>query len=400
MKRTTTRAILAALSIGISAFAVAGLVAPSAVHAAAAIKIENKALADAITGAQADAKAGRFAEALAKAKQADAIQGKPAELTRAVHGMIISYAVSAKDYGSALDQIDKNIKAGEGNKTDLLGQAFAISMQAGNQQKAQSYADQMGTNKTPQIRLNIAGGYAKAKKYKEAIEEVQPLLQAGQPSEALLLFLQNVYNEMGDAAKRRDTLEQLVATYPKPQYWHDVLLLARNEKGHTDDQTVDILRLRMAVGDFKTDNDYYELAQLSMLVGYPNEAKGIIEKGTAAKVDADERAGRMSKMTTDNSAKDAALQADLQSKSASDANAGLKLGMILWSYGKYPEAETAIRNAMKGKLSDPDAAKVALGHVLFSAGKKPDAVSAFASVPKNSKWSSAARLWSIYARKG
>lgn len=394
MKRSTTRAIFAALSIGISAFAV------SAVQSAPAIKIENKALADAITGAQNDAKAGRYTEALAKAKQADAIQGKPADLTRAVHQMIVSYAISAKDYATALAEIDKMIAGNEGNKTELLGQAFSISLQAGNQQKAQAYADQMGSNKTPQIRLVIASGYAKAKKYKEAIDEVQPLLQSGQPSEPLLLFLQATYNEMGDAPKRRDVLEQLVASYPKPQYWHDLLLLARNERGHTDEQTVDILRLRLAVGDMKTDADYFDLAQMTLLVGYPNEAKAVLDKGAAAKVVAGERVGRMMKMATDNSAKDTALQADLQGKAGADANASLKLGMLLWSYGKYPEAETAVRNAMKGKLADPDAAKVALGHVLFSAGKKPDAVNAFNSVAKNSKWSSVARLWSIYARRG
>jgi len=394
MKRTTTRAIIAALSIGVSAFTV------SAAYAAPAIKIENKALADAITGAQNDAKAGRYADALAKAKQADAIQGKPAELTRAVHQMIVSYAISAKDYNAALTEIDKMIAGNEGNKTELLGQAFSISLQAGNQQKAQAYADQMGSNKTPQIRLVIAGGYQKAKKYKEAIEEVQPLLQSGTPSEPLLLFLQATYNEMGDAAKRRESLEMLVANYPKPQYWHDVLLLTRNDRGLSDDQKLDILRLRLAVGDLKTDADYYDLAQMALLVGYPNEAKGVLDKGTTAKVLSGERAGRMVKMATDNSAKDAALQADLQGKAASDANAGLKLGMLLWSYGKYPEAETAVRNAMKGKLADPEAAKVALGHVLFSAGKKPDAVNAFNSVAKNSKWSSVARLWSIYARRG
>ena len=69
----TTRSLAAALSIGISAFAIgASVVAPSPAHAAGLV-VENKALVDAINGAQADAKAGRYAEALAKAKVADGI---------------------------------------------------------------------------------------------------------------------------------------------------------------------------------------------------------------------------------------------------------------------------------------------------------------------------------------
>lgn len=396
----TIRALTTALSLGITAYALVGAVASQPAYAAAAVRTENKALADSINGAQTDAKAGRYAEALAKAKVADGIQGKPADLTRAVHQMIVSYAISAKDYASALAMVDRMIAANEGNRTELLGQGFAISLQANNQAKAQAYAEQMGNNRTPQIRLVIASGYAKAKKYKEAIDEVQPLLGAGQPREDLLLFLQATYNEMNDAVKRRDALEQLVLYYGKPQYWHDLLQLARNEKGLNDEQRLEIYRLRLAVGDIKTDADYSEMAQQALVTGYPGEAKGVLDKATAAKVLSGERAGRLIKMTSDRVAADTAVQADLQQKSAADPNAGVKLGRILWGYNKNPEAEAAIRAAMaKGKLADPEGAKTALGHALLSGGKKAEAVTAFNSVARNSKEAGIARLWSIYARR-
>jgi hypothetical protein len=290
------------------------------------------------------------------------------------------------------------VAAGEGNKTELLGQAFAISMQAGNQPKAMTYADQMGTNKTPQIRLALASGYRQAKKYKEAIDEVAPLREM--PSEQLLLFLQATYNEMGDAANRRASLEQLVANFPKPQYWHDLLQLARNERGLSDEQSLDIQRLRLAVGDFKTDADYQEMAQLALVAEYPYEAKTVLDKAATAKLLAGERADRLIKMTNDRVGQDAARLADLQKRAATDPNASVKLGIVYWTYGKYKEAEDAIRAGMKGKLADPEAAKQALGRVLFSAGKKPDSVAAFNSVARNSKQASVARLWSIYARRG
>jgi predicted Zn-dependent protease len=395
----TNRALAAALSFGIAAFAFSGAMAPAPVRAAGLV-VENKALVDAINGAQADAKAGRYADALAKAKVADGIAGKPAQLTRQVHQMVVAYAVSAKDYNSALAMIDKMIAAKEGNSGELLGQAFAISLQAGNQAKASAYAGQMGTNKTPQVRLILASGYAKAKKYKEAIEEVQPLLSGGQPREDLLLFLQATYNEMNDAAKRRDALEQLVLYYGKPQYWHDLLQLARNERGLNDEQGLDIARLRLAVGDLKTDADYSEMAQLALVAGYPGEAKSVLDKAAAAKLLQGERAGRLVKMTSDRVAADQANIANLQKQAATDPNAGVKLGLVLWTYGKNAEAEAAIRAAMKGKLADPEGAKVALGHTLLSQNKKQDAVTAFNSVARNSKEANIARLWSIYARRG
>ena len=100
-------------------------------------------------------------------------------------------------------------------------------------------------------------------------------------------------------------------------------------------------------------------------------------------------------------AANAAAQADLQKKVATDPNSSVKLGLIHWSTGKTKEAEDAIRAGMtKGKLADPESAKVALGHVLFAQGKKPEAVAAFDSVARNSKEAPIARLWSIYARKG
>jgi hypothetical protein len=204
---------------------------------------------------------------------------------------------------------------------------------------------------------------------------------------------------MNDAANRRAALEQLVANYPKPQYWHDLLQLARNERGLSDEQGLDIYRLRMAVGDLKTEADYQEMAQLALVAGYPGEAKAILDAAAKAKMLSGERADRLVKMTNDRVGADVANQTELQAKAAADANASVKLGLIYWTYGKNMEAEDAIRAGMKGKLADPEAAKQALGHVLLTSGKKPEAITAFNSVAKaNAKQANVSRLWAIYAR--
>jgi len=382
--------------------AASGLISAPA-GAAPAITLENrdKALADAVNGAQADAKAGRYADALAKAKTADALPGKPAALVPQIHQMIVAYAVQAKDYAAALAQLDKMIAANEGNKAQNLKQALNISIQMNNKPKIAEYSGQLGNNLDPETRLFIAGSQLNAGQYKEALAEVQPLLQSGQPSEAVLKFEQAVYFKMNDAAGRRATLEQLVTYYPKPEYWHDLLQLARNDKGLNDEETMDIYRLRMAVGDMKGYEDYQEMAQQALITMYPAEAKAIMDKAAAAKLVSGERAARLVKTVNDAVAQDAAAQADLRKKAATDPNAGVKLGLSYWTYGKNQEAEAAIRTAMAtNKLTDPDWAKVALGHVLLSEGKKPEAIAAFNSVAKNSKEAPVARLWAIYVRKG
>ncbi len=392
MNMRSVRSLRSAMLIAVG---VAGYLMTSApADSAGAIKVENKALAAAIKGAQADAKAGHFAEALAKAKTADAISAKPAQLTRQVHEMIVAYAIKARDYSSALTELDKMIAANEGDRNKNMSNALAISLQSGNQQRAMNYAKQLGSNLGPQERLYIAQGYFKANKFKEALSEVQPLRE-GHPSEALLLFLQSVYDKMNDRPNRRASLEELVTDYPKPQYWHDLLQIARNERGLTDEQSLDIDRLRRAVGDLKTDDDYMEMAQLALVAGYPNEAKSVLDEAAAAKLLMGERDNRLVKMTNDRVAQDHAV-ADLEKRADADPDASVKLGLVYWTYGKNKEAEESIRNGMMHKLADPEAAKQALGHVLLSSDKKPEALAAFNSVAKNGKQAGVSRLWSIY----
>ena len=403
MNSKMTRTLSAAFLMGAVGFTASGLVLSAPAHAAqAGITLEDKELVEAINGAQADAKAGRFAEALAKAKAADARPGKPAALVPQIHKMVVAYAVSAKDYATALAEIEKIIAAKEGNQNENLKQALSIANQMQNKAKVAEYAAQLGNNLDPDTRLFIAGQMMNAGQYKEALAQAEPLIKAANPPEPALKFQQAVYFKMNDAVGRRAALEQLVVNYPKLEYWHDLLQLARNEKGMTDEQTLDVLRLRLAVGDMKTDADYLDFAQQALIAGHPEEAKAALDKGMAAKVvQNNERMTRLFKKISDDTAANVAVQADLQKKAATDGTAGVKLGLIQWSMGKSKEGEDAIRAGMaRGKLADLEAAKVALGHTLLSQGKKQDAVTAFDSVARNSKQAPIARLWSIYARKG
>src|SRR4029077_14536631 len=117
-----------------------------------------------------------------------------------------------------------------------------------------------------------------------------PALTVANPSEAALQFQQATYFRMNDAAGRRAALEQLVSNYPKLEYWHDLLQLARNEKGLNDEQVMDIYRLRLAVGDLKTDPDFLEAAHEALIAGYPSEAKTIIDEAKAQNLMKGERA--------------------------------------------------------------------------------------------------------------
>ncbi|HEX5282380.1 MAG TPA: hypothetical protein VFW28_20040 [Micropepsaceae bacterium] len=394
MNRNSTRAISAAFALGVAAAALSVVSA-----SAAGLQTKNEALVKAITDMNNAAKAQNWAVALEKAKEADAIKDdKPAALNAPIHAMIVSAAIQAHDYNAAMAQLDKEIASGEGNKAQNLKQALAVAISAKNKEKTDQYAKELGGNLDNETRLFIASNMLSSGQAREALDYAKPALE-GNASEAALKFEEAAYFKMNNLAGRRAALEQLVTSYPKLEYWHDLLQLARNDKGLNDDQNMDIYRLRLAVGDVKTDADFQEMAQEALVAGYATEAKSVLDKAQAQKVLSGERDQRLVKMANDRSAQDGAAIADLQKRAAADPNSGVKLGLLYWTTGKNTEAEDALRKAIaSGKLADPDAAKVALGHVLLSEGKGADAATAFASVAKTSKEANIARLWAIYAR--
>ena len=395
----TTRAISAALALGVATAALSIWGASAPATAAGVVNTKNEALVKAINDAQAAAKAQNWTVALQKAKEADGIKDdKPASLNQPIHQMIVSYAINARDFPAALAQLDKNIASGEGNKTENLKQALSVAITAKNKEKTDQYARELGSNLDNETRLFIASSMMNAGQLKESLEYAKPALE-NNATEAALKFEQAVYFKMNDQNGRRSALEQLVASYPKLEYWHDLLQLARNEKGLNDDQLMDIYRLRLNVGDLKTLDDYTDMAQEALVAGYPAEAKQVMDKAAAAKLLTGERSARLVKTVNDRVAQDPTVQADLQKKAGADPNIGVKLGLLYWSSGKTKEAGDTIRAAVaKGKLASPDEAKVALGHVLLTEGKNQDAATAFSSVPRTSKEANIARLWSIYAR--
>ena len=137
--------------------------------------------------------------------------------------------------------------------------------------------------------------------------------------------------------------------------------------------------MRLAVGDMKEHNDYFEAAELALAENLPAEAKNILDKAAAAHVLAGARDQRLVNLTNTKLSQDGAQQAQLRQQADAnphDGNADVKLAESLWSYGKYADAEQFARRGIKeGNLQDPDTAKIVLGHILLSAGhrgRRPD----------------------------
>ena len=391
---TTVRALAAALLIGTAVVGAGTLLQTTPVEAAA---IKTPAVAKLMKEAQAAAHSGNFRLALQKAQQAQGAGPKGGE--GAVVLQFIAYAATqAGAYGTALQAYDQMIASGMVNRTEGLRTALRLALRANQPAKALQYANQLG-NADPQLvaQINYQQG-----NFGRVIQLLGPSINSLDRDG--LILLQNSYYKTHNEEGTRRVLEALATRFPSADSWREIIKMAQHAGGVTDRGLLEFYRMRLQIGDVKTHEDYFEMALIALSANLPSEAKSILDKAVAAKLLAGDRDQRLINTTNAALAKQQATMAQLQQDAGAnphDGNAEIKLAEVLWSIGKYPEAEQmARRGIQEGNLRDPDIAKIVLGHVLLSQGKRQEASTTFASVTKGGKLASVGRLWSLLARSG
>ena len=394
MANKTVRALAAALLLGVAAITTGAVVN----NVAEAATIRTPAVAKLMKEAQAAAHSGNWRLALQKAQQAEAAGPKGGEA--AVVTQFIAYAATnAGAYSVALNAYDRMIASGAVNRTEGLRTAMRLAIRANQPQKAIQYANQLGGAADATL---IAQLYYQQGRYSEVIRVLSPALN-GNPSRDALILLQNSYYKTHNTEGSRRVLEALALHYPSADTWHEIIKTA-SRGGVSDRGLLELYRMRLAVGDLKTHDDYFEMAEIAMAQHLPAEAKAVLDKGVAARLFAGNRDQRLINLTNAALANNQAELAQLRQAAdanPNDGNADVKLAEALWTYGKFPEAEQMARRGIKeGNLQDPDLAKLILAHALLSQGKRQEAASTFASVSKTGKLASVGRLWSLMTRAG
>src|SRR3546814_6610987 len=91
------------------------------------------------------------------------------------------------------------------------------------------------------------------------------------------------------AVKQKDNaayiaaLEKLVAYYPKPNYWLDLITRTANKPGFSTRLTLDLYRLKKQTDTLTKANDFMEAAQLALQAGLPGEAQQYVTFGYSTK---------------------------------------------------------------------------------------------------------------------
>ena len=359
-------------------------------------------------------KSGKYREALAKVREADAIGGKTANENLMIERMRLAAASGAGDADTAAKAFE-TVGSGVGGADKLR----MIESIAGTYYRNKEYAKAMqwyqryfkeggtsGANRTLLIQTQyLSGDYAGASK--ELMAEIQGAERSGAtPGEDRINLLMNAAIKQKDIAGETFALERLVSYYPKKEYWVTLLNRMQRKPNFSDRLSLDTYRLSLATGSMTAGNDFSEMAQLALQAGSTAEAKQVVDKGFAAGAlgtgPEAERHKRLRDLVNKKVDEAKKTQADDEKAAlaAKDGNELLTIGLNQVFDGQKAKGVQLMQQGIaKGGLKRPEDAKLHLGIAQLLAGDNAKAQSTFKGVTGNDGTADMARLWSLYARR-
>jgi hypothetical protein len=361
-------------------------------------------------------KAKKFRDALAKLQETDRVGNKTVNETFTIERMRLSVASAAGDN-------DAVIRSGEiivaANKLPSKDQLQLILVLANSYFKANNYAkaakmyeryfSEGGTDSSARqymIQAKSLGGDS-AGALKETKAEIQAAEKAGRiPSQSTLETYAYAVQKSGDKAAYLATLEKLVMYYGKKEYWVNLLNSVERKPDFSSRLTMDLYRLKLAVGQLTKTSDFMEMAQIAIQDGNSAEALKIIDQGYKAGIlgtgPEAARHGRLkdlaSKRLAESKAARAALEADALKNN--DGMALANLGFAYATGGEYDKGISLMEQGVKkDNLKHPDDANLHLGIAYLMAGKKAAGLKTLKSVQGKEGTADLARFWTIYANQ-
>ena len=354
-------------------------------------------------------RAGKAREALAKAREADAVGGKTAAEQLIIDRMKAAAAQRANDFPTAIAALEAiHPKVGGAEAGQIAEQLAAAYAQTRNNAKATEWMNRAiaaGNNSATikqlqQFLLSTSGDFNAIAR--DSAAAVQAAEQAGRrPAEDDLLRLADAQNRLGQTNAYVATLEKLLLNYPKKDYWNAYLGRVARKAGFSPRYELDLLRLRLASGTITKTEEYMEAAQLALQAGFPAEARKIIEQGYANKLlGTGAEAGRHQRL------RDLAIKQEGESKAniatqvaeaekAKDGDNLVKWGYALVTLGEVDRGIGVIQQGIATPgLKRPDEAKLRLGMAQLQSGKARNAaVQTLRGVRGTDGTADIARLW-------
>lgn len=371
-----------------------------------------------LTEASRLVKSGKYKEALAKLRDAEAVGGRTAGENNAIEGVRFSAAMGANDPDTMARSFDVLKGAGKLSQAQQLQYMEAIAgtyLRGRDNAKALSWAQRYfkeGGNSAAMKQVLQNAQFASGDMtgaIKDTLEEISSDEKAGRaPSKDKLNLLLYAAQKKGDANAEAIATEKLLNYYPDPKLWAQILGgLPQKKSFATDKYQLDLYRLRLATGNMSRGaEDYMEMAQLAAQAGVPEEGKQVVDKGMAAGVLGQGAEGARHKRLADLMVKKiaenkaGAAAAEKAANDAKDGNALITLGLENAFGGNAKKGVSQIEEGIaKGNLKRPDDAKLYLGLAHYQGGDTAKAQAAWKTVKGTDGSAELARLWIIQSRK-
>ncbi len=357
-------------------------------------------------------KARRFADAAAKAREADNASNKTAGEQATIDRMRLSIASQSGDL-STMTSLLSSGRLPASQQLPLVqsvANAYYTQREFGNAATwYQRYLKEGGTD--PTVRTLLLQSYYQAGDCGAVARTLQGAIQSDEaagraPSEDQLGMLGNCYQKTKDNTGYIFVLEKLATYYPKREYWQSLLDRVQTKSGFSDRLLLDVYRLKLASGLMGGSKDYMEMAQMALGDDYTAEAKKVVDQGYANKVlgagaDVD-RQKRLADLATKRFAEGKAslTKDETDALNERDGNNLVTAGYNEVGYGQTAKGIALMEQGIKkGNLRRPEDAKLHLGIAYLQAGQKAKALQVFKTVGGTDGAADLARLWSLVARR-
>jgi tetratricopeptide (TPR) repeat protein len=376
----------------------------------------SKALAKPLKAAQDAMQAKKYPEALAKLKEADALPGKSPYDQHLINEMLGFVYVRTQNYPEAAKALEAGLNDGQLDQAEVAQRVRALAQvnyQIKNYDKAIEFGNRAVKGGFADDEMNtlvgqayyIKGDYKGTVKFMDGYVDSE--IKSGKtPKEQSLQLIMSSCVKLDDSGCTTHALERLVGSYPKTEYWQNLLYTMFSAPSQNDKSLLQLFRLMSEVDVLKRPDDYTEMAQLAIEQGSPGEAQHILEKGFQKNVFTDARSQDKNKRLLESAKKAAA--ADLASlpkieKDAETAATGDKLvgvGLAYLGYQQYDKAADSLsRGLAKGGVRNEAEARLLLGIAQLKAGHKDDANKSFRAVKGDAGLERLANLWSLHAKQ-
>src|SRR5580765_8070953 len=394
MKVTVKLALALAVSLA--------LLASGAPTWAAAKNTNSEKVAKILHPAQESLQQKKYADALAKIREAQALPEKTPFDQYTIHEFACQANIGAGNYAEAA-------------KPQMIKLLLALNYQLKNYDKAIDYGQRAlkGGFATEENKNFLAQAYYLKGDWKNSLKMEEALVDSDikgghVPKEQQLSLVLSSCVKLEDKACQQHALERMVAYYPKPEHWKNLLFSVQQQASGNDANTLQTFRLMSEVDVLESPSDYNEMAQLALEAGSPGEAQKVLEKGFAANVFNEQRAKdrntRLLETVKKTAANDQAALPKIE-KEAEAATTGAQnvgVGLAYFGYGQYDKAIDQISKGLtKGGLRNDAEAHLLLGIAQLKGGHKDEAVKSFKAVkdPSNPTIEQLANLWALHARQ-